>query len=187
MSQQTDPFGAQLREWRTDAHLTQSELATLAGVDFSYISKIENGRNRVPPSEELLRKLAGFLNVDTGEMLRLSGHTIKIPIAEYERLKTLEEKVRELEDENMTYAYNEAEGDAHFRYFVNQEVRPYRDALEDLLDVARRLVANAPKMYRGYWDGGGGGKGKSAVYEGDLQDLEAEIKKAQFVLDEAKK
>jgi transcriptional regulator with XRE-family HTH domain len=72
----TTAFGELLREKRRAAGISQRKLAELVGVDFSYISKLENGRMPAPaadtivliaesigcPSEELLaaaQKLPG--------------------------------------------------------------------------------------------------------------------------------
>jgi transcriptional regulator with XRE-family HTH domain len=48
-------FGHQLRGWRRAAGLSQRKLAELAGVDFSYISKLENGHLRAPAAETVMR------------------------------------------------------------------------------------------------------------------------------------
>ncbi|TET67120.1 MAG: XRE family transcriptional regulator, partial [Dehalococcoidia bacterium] len=53
-------FGARLRELRILAGLTQRELAEKIGVDFSYLSKIENGV-LPPPSEKVILRLAEAL------------------------------------------------------------------------------------------------------------------------------
>ncbi len=50
-------FGDRLRELRIAAHLSQRELARRVEIDYTYLSKIENGRVG-PPSEAVLNKLA---------------------------------------------------------------------------------------------------------------------------------
>ena len=50
-------FPEELRSLRRAARLSQRALAELVGVDFTYLSKIENGRVD-PPSESVLRKIA---------------------------------------------------------------------------------------------------------------------------------
>lgn len=64
-------FGARLRELRQRAKLSQGDLASGAGVDTSYISKLENG-HVAPPSDYLLLTLAQLLNVSE-DMLRLAA------------------------------------------------------------------------------------------------------------------
>ncbi len=76
-------FGDRLKELRLLARLTQRQLADLIGVDFSYLSKIENGV-LPPPSERVLSQLAEALNTDKDELLILAG---KIPADIAEMLK----------------------------------------------------------------------------------------------------
>ena len=76
-------FGASLRKLRIQAGLTQRELADRVNVDFTYLSKIENGA-LPPPSEKVILKLAETLNVDKDELLTLAG---KIPADIAEILK----------------------------------------------------------------------------------------------------
>lgn len=68
-------FGRKLRELRTRAGFSQRELAELIGVDFTYLSKIENG-TIPPPSEKVIRRLGEALNADVDELMILAG---KIP------------------------------------------------------------------------------------------------------------
>jgi transcriptional regulator with XRE-family HTH domain len=68
-------FGARLRELRTAADLTLARLADRCNIDFTYLSKIENGV-LPPPSEKVIRQLAAVLNADKDELLILAG---KIP------------------------------------------------------------------------------------------------------------
>ena len=77
------PFPDRLRELRRAARLSQRALAEQVGVDFTYLSKIENGRVE-PPSEGVLQRiakeLAGKLGLDeielADELITLAG---KIP------------------------------------------------------------------------------------------------------------
>ena len=61
-------FGAFLRDKRRSAGVSQRKLAELAGVDFSYISKIENGRLPAPAADTLVR-LATHLACPPEELL----------------------------------------------------------------------------------------------------------------------
>jgi len=65
-------FGARLRQLRNRAGLSQRKLADRVGIDYSYLSKIENGVIP-PPSEQVIRRLAEVLDADGGELLRLAG------------------------------------------------------------------------------------------------------------------
>ncbi|MFQ6122105.1 MAG: helix-turn-helix domain-containing protein [Dehalococcoidales bacterium] len=69
---ETQEFGARLRELRIQAHLTQRELADKVNIDFSYLSKIENGI-LPPPSEKVILRLSGVLNADKDELITLAG------------------------------------------------------------------------------------------------------------------
>ncbi len=73
-------FGAQIRKWRLSADLTQRELAERAGLDFTYLSKIE-ASVVAPPSDEKVRALARALHLDrnaTEELVDLA-HQTKLP------------------------------------------------------------------------------------------------------------
>jgi len=68
----TQEFGARLRELRKQAGLGQRELANRIGINFTYLSKIENGV-MPPPSEKVIKRLAEALNVDKDELMALAG------------------------------------------------------------------------------------------------------------------
>jgi len=72
---ETFEFGTRLRDLRKRAGLSQRGLATKAGIDFSYLSKIESGA-MPPPSEKVILRLAEVLNTDKDELLTLAG---KVP------------------------------------------------------------------------------------------------------------
>ena len=59
-------FPERLRSLRKQAQLSQRDLAERIGVDFTYLSKIENGRVE-PPSEAVLRSIAKQLAEALGE------------------------------------------------------------------------------------------------------------------------
>ncbi len=67
-------LGERIRELRTIRSLTQREAAAKAGIDFTYLSKIENGKldRSDHPSEKLIRKLADVLGGNTDELLLLA-------------------------------------------------------------------------------------------------------------------
>jgi transcriptional regulator with XRE-family HTH domain len=68
----TGGFGRYLRECRRAARLSQRQLATQLGIDFTYISKLENGHEE-PPSADTLRRLAAVLSVPEEHMLAKGG------------------------------------------------------------------------------------------------------------------
>ncbi len=66
-------FGARLRELRQEKGMTLRALAEAAGVDFTYLSKIENDRVEHLPSAETIRDLAQALEGDAMELLQLAN------------------------------------------------------------------------------------------------------------------
>jgi len=87
-----EKFGTKLRELRKAANLTLRELAAKVEVNFSYLSKIENGV-LPPPSEKVVRQLAQALNFDKDELLALAG-IIPADIAEILQDRNAREKLR---------------------------------------------------------------------------------------------
>jgi transcriptional regulator with XRE-family HTH domain len=69
-------FGQRIRELRLERTLTQAQLAEAAGVDHTYLSKIESGGLPYTPSAKTVRALAAALRADEMELLRSAG---KIP------------------------------------------------------------------------------------------------------------
>lgn len=65
-------FGTTLRERRRAAGLSQRELAERVGLDFSYISKVENDR-LPPPAADTVVKLCRILETAPEELLALTG------------------------------------------------------------------------------------------------------------------
>ena len=72
MDQRTNSFGRYLRERRVQMGLSQRALAQSLRVDFSYVSKLENGRED-PPSEDTLHRLATILAVPDDRLLAMAG------------------------------------------------------------------------------------------------------------------
>jgi transcriptional regulator with XRE-family HTH domain len=68
-------FGEALRELRRKHGVTQRELADKTGLDFSYISKVENGRNP-PPAADTIVKICAALEEPPEQLLAL---TAKLP------------------------------------------------------------------------------------------------------------
>lgn len=60
-------IGRILRRMRDDRHISQTALASMVGVDTSYISKLESGRLHTP-SPNVIARIAEVLNID-GDLL----------------------------------------------------------------------------------------------------------------------
>jgi transcriptional regulator with XRE-family HTH domain len=68
-------FGERLRQLRREQRMNQRTLAASVGIDFTYLSKIENGR-MAPPSADTIVKLAHALDANPDELLLLAN---KVP------------------------------------------------------------------------------------------------------------
>ncbi len=70
-------LGARIKELRRQRGFTQRQLAEKVGVDFTYLSKIENDRLEHTPSLKTLQDLARALEVDELELMELAN---KVPL-----------------------------------------------------------------------------------------------------------
>ena len=68
-------FGKRIRELRVQKQINQRDVAKMAQIDITYLSKIENEK-LPPPSEEKIRLLAKIYDVSTDELILLAN---KIP------------------------------------------------------------------------------------------------------------
>ena len=66
-------FGQTLREARQNKGYSQRELASLVGVNYTYLSKLENDRSEYPPKEDVIQELAKHLELDAAELSYLAG------------------------------------------------------------------------------------------------------------------
>ena len=89
-------FGERVRQRRKELGLSQRALAEGSGIDFTYLSKIENGRME-PPSEDVIRRIAVTLDAEADELILLAGkfpsdleHELSTP----ERVKVLRRSVK---------------------------------------------------------------------------------------------
>jgi HTH-type transcriptional regulator, competence development regulator len=73
-------FGSTLKQLRRDRGMSQRQLADLVGVDFSYISKLENDR-LPPPASETIARIAEKLGAPMAD-LHAAAH--KLPDASAE-------------------------------------------------------------------------------------------------------
>ena len=69
---ETKTFGQTLKEMRRSKGITQRQLAAAVGVDFSYISKVENDR-MPPPAADTIVKICKKLGVPSDELLAMTG------------------------------------------------------------------------------------------------------------------
>jgi transcriptional regulator with XRE-family HTH domain len=69
-------FGEKIKELRKKKNLTLRALAEKVDLDFTYLSKIENGKVDYTPSSDKIRSLANVLDADELELLKLAD---KVP------------------------------------------------------------------------------------------------------------
>ena len=69
----TKSFGLIIREARKAKKYSQRDLAKLIGLDFTYLSKLENNRATYAPKEDVIRKLAMCLDLNAEELIFLAG------------------------------------------------------------------------------------------------------------------
>ena len=79
-----EDFGKLIRQARKVKGYSQRDLAKVLGIDFTYLSKLENNRADYAPKEEVIRGLARNLDLDEEELIFLAG---RIPHQEEELLK----------------------------------------------------------------------------------------------------
>jgi transcriptional regulator with XRE-family HTH domain len=94
-------FGTRLRKLRRDAGFTQRQLAIAVGLDFSYISKLENGHNP-PPAADTIVRLCQAMNVTPEPLLALTG---KLPSDVHESVglkEAAQQFLRETHDLQLT-------------------------------------------------------------------------------------
>jgi transcriptional regulator with XRE-family HTH domain len=82
-------FGKLIRQARKAKELSQRELASLVGVNYTYLSKLENDHAGTPPSEEVIGRLAECLDLEADTLIYLAGR-----ITEDDQ-KVLEEFIKE--------------------------------------------------------------------------------------------
>ncbi len=98
-----ESFGSALREARRAAGVSQRELAERTGLDFSYISKVENGRVP-PPAADTVVKFCAVLKVPTEGLLALAG---KLPSEVQQTMGTSSQAQRFLAEAQLLRLSNE--------------------------------------------------------------------------------
>jgi HTH-type transcriptional regulator, competence development regulator len=98
-------FGQLIRQARKEREYSQRELAKLIGVDYTYLSKLENDHAGYPPSEEVLELLAKYLYLDAQELKILSGRitpedekVFKELVKQYQQMPALLRRMRDHPD-----------------------------------------------------------------------------------------
>src|ERR1700730_5818818 len=74
-----ETFGSRIRRLRHERGLSQRRLAAQVGIDFTYLSKLENNQSGQSPGEDLIRRLAEEFGEDPEDLLAMAG---KVPVDE---------------------------------------------------------------------------------------------------------
>lgn len=86
-------FGNLIRQARKQKGYSQRILAEQVGLDFTYLSKLENNRAEYAPKEEVIRGIARCVDLDEEELIFLAG---RIPSHDEELLKQHYQKMPSL-------------------------------------------------------------------------------------------
>ena len=65
-------FGSRIRQLRVDKGISLRDFAGMIGIDYTYLSKIENGKVD-PPSEDRIRVIARELGENEEDLLGMAG------------------------------------------------------------------------------------------------------------------
>ena len=94
-----EKFAKNLRDIRKSRKLTQEQLAELVGVDFRYISLLENAKSF--PSCDLIEKLVKALNINYSELFVFDEDLSREEIE-----NRLGELIKFISDKNLKILYN---------------------------------------------------------------------------------
>ncbi len=91
-------LGEIIRQQRESLGLTQEQLATTIGISKPYLSNIETGKAKNPPTDRILKGLEAALGVRGGELIRIA-HLARTPLDvrhEHELLEVECQKLRNI-------------------------------------------------------------------------------------------
>jgi len=87
--------GQIIRKRREELGLTQDQVAEQAGISKPYLSNVETGKAKNPPSDPILRSLEAILGFRSGELTRLA-HLARTPVDVRQEHELLESQVQKL-------------------------------------------------------------------------------------------
>jgi len=91
-------LGAIIRQRREGLRLTQEQLAATIAISKPYLSNIETGKAKNPPTDRILKALEGALGIPDGELTRIA-HLARTPVDvrhEHELLEVECQKLRKI-------------------------------------------------------------------------------------------
>src|ERR1700733_6372873 len=108
-------FGTEIKELRRAAHLSQRDVAARIGIDFTYLSKLENDHGE-PPGENTIRRLAQVLEADADTLLALAGKVppeLKVLASKDPRFALLLRRLPSLSADDLDHFYQRAGVEPH--------------------------------------------------------------------------
>ncbi|HDY65488.1 MAG TPA: helix-turn-helix domain-containing protein [Phycisphaerae bacterium] len=105
-------LGKLIRRRREQLHLTQDQIAAKAGISKPYLSNIETGKTKNPPTDGILRALERVLQFESSELTRLA-HLARTPAdvrQEHEMLALELNKLRDVVKELLSVGTSEGAG-----------------------------------------------------------------------------
>ena len=90
------PLGRIVRKHRQKAGLTQEQLSLRVGISKPYLSNIETGRAKNPPSDSVLRAIENNLGFTEGELLKLA-HMQRTPLDVRQKYEMLQARLARLQ------------------------------------------------------------------------------------------
>ncbi len=102
-------FGKRIQALRKQKRMTQRRVADKLGIDFTYLSKLENSRGE-PPGDETIRRLAELLNGDVEELFALAGKVsreVRERASEDRNFAMLLRRLPRLSDEELRKLYKQ--------------------------------------------------------------------------------
>lgn len=88
-------LGTMIRQRRNQMKLTQEQVAKQAGISKPYLSNIETGKSKNPPTDGVLQALEKALRFETGQLLKLA-HLARTPPDVRQEHELLEAQVQRL-------------------------------------------------------------------------------------------
>ena len=88
-------LGEIVRGQRERAGLTQDQLALQIGISKPYLSNIETGKTKNPPSDRILSGLERALGFPAGQLTRIA-HLVRTPVDVRQEHELLEAEVQKL-------------------------------------------------------------------------------------------
>lgn len=140
-------FGDILRKRREELGLTQDALALLAGISKPYLSNIETGRAKNPPTDRVLAELEKHLQMAAGELTRLA-HLARTPcdvLQEHETLSAENVKLKKLLSELLQKSPGSSAANLHEVLTKHENLSAISAGI--VVPVINRVAAGYPQAF----------------------------------------